>query len=134
MFVSNDLLYKHIKEYLKWGTFPTTMNTIKKCQFKQRGIKYTILGDVVYRRVFDGVLIQYLEWIDQQITMHTCHDDACGCHFNGFDIAKRLIRMGYYQPMMKRHYHDYIKKFVKYQQHANLMCMPSQALQPIQAM
>lgn len=29
-FVSKDLWYQHIKEFLKWGILPATMSTIKK--------------------------------------------------------------------------------------------------------
>lgn len=107
------------------------MTTIEKHQFKQKCIKYNILGDVMYIRGFYGVLLQWLEWVDQQIAMHTYHDDTCNDHFNGFAIAKRLIRMGYYWTIMERYYHDYVKKYVKYQQHTNLNHVPSQALQPI---
>lgn len=67
----------------------------------------------MYRRGFDGVLLRCLEWENQYIAIHTCHDGTCGGHFSGHDIAKCLICMGYYLSTMEKYYHEYIKKCVK---------------------
>lgn len=88
----------------------------------------------MYRGEFDGVLLQCVEWANQQIAMHTFHDGTFDDHFSGCSISRRLIRMRYYWSMMERDYHNYIKKYVKYQQHTNLTNVPSQVLQQIQAM
>lgn len=91
----------------------------------------TILGDAVYKRGYDGVLLRCLEWSNQQMAMHTYLDGTCGGHFSGYSIAKWIINMGYYYPTMEQDYHDYVKKCIKCQQHTNLKYTPSQMLQPI---
>ena len=42
--------------------------------------------------------------------------------------------MGYYWSTMEKYYCEYIKKYLKCQQHAHLFSQPSQALHPIQSL
>lgn len=94
-------------------TLLAIMSTIKKFKFKQKCITYTILEDVVYWKGFDGLLLRCSEWVDQQIAMHKYHDGTCGAHFSGYAIAKCLIIMGYYWPIMEWDLDNYVKKYVK---------------------
>lgn len=74
-----------------------------------------ILGDVLYKWSFDGIILYYLELYDQQIAISKCHDSIYDRHLNGTIIAKRILWMGYYWPTMEHDCNDYVKKYVKYQ-------------------
>lgn len=52
--------------------------------------------------------------------MSKCHDGVCDGHFNGASIIKCILWMGYYWPTMEHDCNDYVKKYIKYQQHARL--------------
>jgi len=84
-----------------------------------------MLGDILYRRGFDGILLHCLEWADSQIVILSAHDGICKGHFSRPAITKCLMRMGYYWPIMEPDCIDYVKKCIKCQQHAHLFVQPS---------
>ena len=36
-----------------------------------------MLGDILYRRGFDDILLRCLEWADSQIVISSAHDGIC---------------------------------------------------------
>jgi len=56
------------------------------------------------------------------------HDSISGGHFNGKSIFHKLIRLSYYWPSMEKDYILHVKKYEKYQKHANLKQTPSSEL------
>ena len=87
-----------------------------------------MLGDILYQRGFDGILLHYLEWVDSHNAILSTHDGICEGYFSRHAITKYLMHMGYYWPIMEHNCIDYIKKCIKYQQHAHFFVQPSQAL------
>lgn len=72
-----------------------------------------MLGEFLYYRGFDGILLRCSEWEDSQTTISCTHDGICGGQFSGKTISKWLMYMGYYWPTMECDYVDYVKKYFK---------------------
>lgn len=66
--------------------------------------------------------------------MSDYHDGICDGHFNNTTITKHILCMGYYWPTIEHYCNEYFNKYVKYKQDSHLHHVPSQSLQPIQAM
>lgn len=129
-----DLWYKKLLEYLKWNSMPPNLSSNEKLTFKHKASRYAILGDVVCKQSYDGVLLLCLELCDQQIAIQTFHDGIYGGHFNGTTIAKLIFIMGYYWPTMEKYYQEYIRKCIMCQQHSHLQHLIAQAPNPIQSL
>ena len=105
-----NLWYDQLVKFLRDGVLPKYLTKSAKKAFKLWASHYYILGDVLYRRGFDGILLRFLEWTNSQIAISAAHDGICGGHFSGLAITKHLICMGYYWPTMECDCIDYVKK------------------------
>lgn len=110
------------------------MAPTEKRVLKHQATHYALLGDILYKHSFNGVLLRCLQLYDQQIIMFECHDSIQNGCFSSIDIAKCILWMDYYQPTMKCNCNEYVNKYIKCQQHACLQHVLSQPLQYIQAM
>jgi len=106
--------YNQLVKFLRDGVLPKDLIKSAKKTFKLWASHYCMLGDILYRRGFDGILLCCLEWTYSQITISSAHDGICERYFSEPTIKKYLIRMGYYWPTMEHDYIDYIKKYIKY--------------------
>ncbi|KAH9329251.1 hypothetical protein KI387_001359, partial [Taxus chinensis] len=62
--------------------------------FVQRANRYTILGGLLYKRGFDGILLRCLKTHESSKAIQEVHDGICGGHFSGLAVAKRILRLG----------------------------------------
>ena len=108
-----NLWYDQLVKFLRDGVLPKDLTKSAKKAFKLWASHYCILGDVLYRRGFDGILLRCLEWAYSQIAISAAHDGICGGHFSGPTITKCLMHMGYYWPTMEHDCIDYVKKCIK---------------------
>jgi hypothetical protein len=44
------------------------------------GIKYTLVGDELYRRTVDGILLKCLDEEQARVAMGEVHEGLCGTH------------------------------------------------------
>lgn len=88
-----------------------------------------MLGGLLYKRGFDGLLLRCLSTTEIPYTIKEVHDGICGGHFSGLAVAKRILRLGYYWPTLNRDCCDYVQHCAKCQQHANLNHVLSHTLQ-----
>ncbi|PKI51798.1 hypothetical protein CRG98_027846 [Punica granatum] len=52
--------------------------------------------ETLYRRSFDATLLQCVNENEAQRFMEEVHEGNCGPHMNGFMLAKKLVRLGYF--------------------------------------
>jgi len=104
------LWYDQLVKFLRDGVLPKDLTKSTKKFFKLRASHYCMLGDILYQRGFDIILLCCLEWIDSQILISSAHDGICKGNFNKPTITKILMHMEYYWPIMKYDCIDYIKK------------------------
>ena len=87
--------YQHIYKYLKDDFIDATLDKCEQIRMKRLATKYVIIGDVLYKRSFNGILLRCLHVEEIRIAFEHAHGGACGGHFNGRLIYGKLIRMGY---------------------------------------
>jgi len=71
---------------------PPNPSSSEKRTFKKKASQYAILGYMVYKWSYDGVL-KCFEICDQHIAIQIYHDGIYGGHFNEIIIAKCILRM-----------------------------------------
>jgi len=83
-------------------------------------MKYVIIGDILYRRSFNGALLRCLTQDEIETTLEQAHDGLCGGHFHAKALYKNILRIGYYWPTMEEYCQTHVKACVPCQKHANL--------------
>ncbi|KAH9318899.1 hypothetical protein KI387_020668, partial [Taxus chinensis] len=127
---TQDERYQNIFDYLSRLVIPPDLISNGRISFILCANRYTILGGILYKCGFDGILFRCLKTLESSKAIQEVHDDIYGGHFSGLAVAKRILHLGYYWPSLNRDYCEYTKKCVKCQQHSNLTHIPSQDLQP----
>ena len=95
---------------------------------KRLAHKYVVIGDVLYKRSFNGILLRCLLSKDIDTALEHAHGGACGGHFNGKLVFGKLIRIGYWWPTMEHDCYEHVKKCEQCQKHAHLELTPTQEL------
>lgn len=83
-----NLWYIQLVKFLRDGIMPINLTKSSRKAFKLKSSIFYMLGDVLYCRGFDGILVRCLEWMDSQIAISCAHDGICGGHFSGLIITK----------------------------------------------
>ena len=95
---------------------------------KKLATKYVIIGDILYKRSFNSILLRYLNDEEIGIALEHAHGGAYGGHFNERSVYGKLIRMGYWWPTMEHDCCEHVKKCEQCQKHAHLELTPTQEL------
>ncbi|XP_011081468.1 uncharacterized protein LOC105164513 [Sesamum indicum] len=82
--------------YLKHGELPSDAITAKRLQFKAN--RFTMIGDDLYKRTPEGILLKCLDAERAQYVMKEIHEGSCGNHSGGRSLAQKIIRQGYFWP------------------------------------
>lgn len=123
--------YKDLYNYLHDPIIPLDLSTNQCKTFIQKSSKYVIISDTLYRRSLCSTLLRCLDSNEAQMTLQEVHNGICGAHSVGPTLAKKLMRMGYYCPTMKRNSYYFMKKFCQCQIHGDLVQAPAQELHPL---
>lgn len=95
-FIDSNEWYSHIVRYLIDGTFLDSANRNTRARICKLATRYIILSKVLYRRGYNGLLLQCLSKAKIPIALEEAHSGACGGHFGGKSLVQRLLHMGYY--------------------------------------
>ncbi|KAL2237388.1 UNVERIFIED_CONTAM: Retrovirus-related Pol polyprotein from transposon [Sesamum indicum] len=82
--------------YLKHGELPSDAITAKRLQLKAN--RFTMIGDDLYKRTPEGILLKCLDAERAQYVMKEIHEGSCGNHSGGRSLAQKIIRQGYFWP------------------------------------
>ncbi|KAH9323722.1 hypothetical protein KI387_018361, partial [Taxus chinensis] len=126
---SQETWYHQFHNYLTTSVLPPDLSSNSKCSFLKSVSRYVVMGGLLYKRGFDGILLRCLTGAEVTYTIQQVHDGICGGHFSGLAVAKRILRLGYYWPTLNNDCYEYVKRCVMCQQHANLQHTPSHPLQ-----
>ncbi|XP_074336896.1 uncharacterized protein LOC141674068 [Apium graveolens] len=62
------------------------------------------------------------------MVLRDAHEGECGNHTNGRNLSLKILRLGYYRPMLRQDTLDYTKKCDAYQRHAPIIHQPFENL------
>jgi hypothetical protein len=103
---TSDSWYSDIKFYLTHGTTPEHLEPKKRRALRLRYSPFQMINDVLFRKKIDGVLLRCLEKDESEKVLNELHSCNAGGHFGGETTAHKVLRDGYYCPMLFRDTHD----------------------------
>ena len=125
--------YFDIWNYLRDGYIPEYATKSDKRALKEMVQRYVVVGGLLYRRSFSGILLRCVTVEEGREIIEEAHSGICGGHVNGLMLSKKIIRLGYYWPSLESDSVDYVRKCKKCQLHADLIHAPASSLHPTTA-
>ncbi|XP_058192046.1 uncharacterized protein LOC131309425 [Rhododendron vialii] len=98
---------------------------------KQRAINYVIIGNDLFRKSSDEVLLLRIAKPQTMTVMGEVHEGTCGSHQSGEKMKWLLKRYGYYWPTIRKDCISYAKGYQKCQQYGPIQRVPAFPLQSI---
>ncbi|XP_064947540.1 uncharacterized protein LOC103974979 [Musa acuminata AAA Group] len=92
---------------------------------------YIEAGGWLYKRSFSYPLLRCLEPDEAQTVLAEVHEGACGEHIGGRILAHKVLRQGYYWPIMCRDARTHVQRCTSCQEHARTPRLPAVPLTPI---
>ncbi|KAL2232086.1 UNVERIFIED_CONTAM: Ribonuclease HI [Sesamum indicum] len=115
--------------YLKYGELPKDSIAAKRLQFKAN--RFTMIGDDLYKRTPEGVLLKCLDAERAWYVLREIHEGSCGNHSGGRSLAQKILRQGYFWPTVVEDAKDFAKKCESCQRYAGLLHSPATPLEPL---
>ncbi|XP_027767535.1 uncharacterized protein LOC114075322 [Solanum pennellii] len=97
-----DPWYSDIKNFLKTGRCSEHANKSQKRTIRRLANVFFLSGDVLYKRTPDLNLLRCLDAEEAEKIMNEVHAGVCGPHMNGYVLAKKILRAGYYWLTMEK--------------------------------
>ena len=88
--------FHDIKEYLTKGEYPELANPTQKCTFRRLSNNFFHGGGILYRRTPDLGLLRCVNAKEASKLLEEIHAGTYGPHMNGFVLAKKILRAGYF--------------------------------------
>ena len=126
-------LYSDIKNFLKTGRCPEHANKSQKRNIRRLANGFFLSGDVLYKRTTDLNLLRCLDAEEAEKIMNEVHAGVCRPHMNGYVLAKKILRAGYYWLTMERDCFHFVKKCNQCQIHGDLIHLTHSELHPMAA-
>ncbi|XP_070004377.1 uncharacterized protein [Nicotiana sylvestris] len=88
--------FHDIKEYLAKGEYPEHANHAQKCTLQRSFNHFFHSGGNLYRRTPDLGLLRCVDTKEASRLLEEIHAGTCDLHMNGFILAKKILRAGYF--------------------------------------
>ncbi|XP_055812085.1 uncharacterized protein LOC129882003 [Solanum dulcamara] len=93
--------YYDIVRYLKEGDYPEGISNIQKRTLRRLANHFFLSGEILYRRTPDLGLLRCVDSQEASKLIEEIHGGTCGPHMNGFTLAKKIVRAGYFWMTME---------------------------------
>ncbi|XP_070010679.1 uncharacterized protein [Nicotiana sylvestris] len=119
--------FHDIKEYLARGKYLEQANHTKKRTMWRLSNHFFQSGGTLYRRTLDLGLLRCVDANEASRLLEEVHAGTCGPHMNGFVLAKKILKAGYFWITMETDCIRYVQKCHRCQVHANMIkVLPSE--------
>ncbi|XP_074327818.1 uncharacterized protein LOC141665734 [Apium graveolens] len=112
----------HILAYIKEGSLLDEKNEARRIKYK--AALYVIYDGVVYRRGFSVPLLKCIDGDECNYIVREVHEGICENHLGGSSLAQKILRQGYYWPMLKKEAFKISRACDKCQRYANYYNSP----------
>ncbi|XP_075098908.1 uncharacterized protein LOC107797627 [Nicotiana tabacum] len=102
--------YRDIKQFLKTREYPEHANRDQKRTVRRLSNGFFLSGEILYKRTPDLNLLRCVDAKEAEIIMNEVHLGVCGPHMNGYVLAKKILRAGYYWLTMERDCFHFVRK------------------------
>ena len=117
--------------YLKTGVLPDRNDATRK--LKVQASRFVLIKDVLYKRGFSQPYLRCLSHEEADYVLREVHEGIYGNHSWARSLVHKLIRVGYYWPIMLKDAQTYVKACDKCQRFSNFIRQPSEELTPMTA-
>ncbi|KAK5846723.1 hypothetical protein PVK06_003020 [Gossypium arboreum] len=93
--------FHDILEYVKNQKYPEQANENDKRTIRRMAAGFVLDGDILYKRGKDQVLLRCIDAVEARKILEDVHEGICGTHANGFTMARKIMRLGYYRLTME---------------------------------
>ena len=107
---SSDPWYKDILVYLQTQRFRLTFSKDDRRRLHHLAQHYLIIGDALYHHGVDTMLHRCVTHEEFELIMNDCHSGACGGHLSGLATTQKILRVGYFWPLIFKDCITAIKK------------------------
>lgn len=87
--------------------------------------RFAVIDNVLFKKSVTGLLKRCLDDHEAKRVLQDVHEGLCGNHTGGRNLSNKVLRMGYYWPIVKQDVVDYVKKCDVCQRHAPVIHQPS---------
>ncbi|KAA3483835.1 RNA-directed DNA polymerase (Reverse transcriptase), Ribonuclease H [Gossypium australe] len=107
--------FHDILEYVKNQGYPGQANENDKRTIRRMAAGFVLDGDILYKKGKDQVLLRCVDNSEARKILEEVHEGICGTHANGFTMARKIMRLGYYWLTMESDCIRYARKCHKCQ-------------------
>ncbi|KAK4737312.1 hypothetical protein R3W88_001009 [Solanum pinnatisectum] len=100
--------YNDIREYLKNGEYIEDATSVLKRTIRRLANQFFLSGEILYKRTPDLGLLRCVEAGEASRLIEEIHAGTCGPHMNGFTLAKKILRSGYFWLTMETYCIRYV--------------------------
>jgi hypothetical protein len=134
--VSEHPWYNNFFYYLQNQRCPDNLDTHQRIRVCLESARYVIIGDFLFRRSVNGILLCCVKKEEAQKLLQETHGSSnsvihIGGHFSAKTITLKIIRKGYYCPSIFRNSYVFSRSCEKCQKFAGKERLSSMSLQPV---
>jgi hypothetical protein len=117
--------YDDIKFCLENGSVPHHLDPTKRRLLRLKSASFHLVNGILFRQNFDGVLMRCLEKDEAEKVLLELHIGEASGHFGGDTTAHKVLRVGYYWPMLFRDSHALCCKCTIFQKSSGWLQKPA---------
>ncbi|XP_075096543.1 uncharacterized protein LOC142174614 [Nicotiana tabacum] len=125
--------YHDIKRFLKTQEYPEHATGYQKRAIRRHASGFFMSGEVLYKKTPDLNLLRCVDAEEARRIMQEVHAGVCRPHMNGYVLAKKILRAGYYWITMEKDCFNFVWKCHQFQVHGDLIHAPPIELHPMSA-
>ena len=118
-----------IWDYIIDGRLPDDPK--KAAKIRMRSARFTNNKGSLYKRGFFTPILKCIAGKNVEYVLREVHEGICGNHIGARALAGKVLRQGYYWPMILKDATDLVKKCKIFQEHAKISHLPSEPLTSI---
>ncbi|XP_052874827.1 uncharacterized protein LOC128280640 [Gossypium arboreum] len=120
--------HQDILRYVKNRVCPDQATENDKRMLRRLAGDYVLDGEILYKKRKDQVLLRCANTVEAKKILEEVHEGVCGIHANGFTMARKIMRFGYYWSVMEGDCINYAKKCHKCQIYGDKIHVPHSPL------
>ncbi|KAG8474675.1 hypothetical protein CXB51_031129 [Gossypium anomalum] len=107
--------FHDILGYIKNQSYPEQANENDKRTIRRMAAGFVLDGDILYKKGNDQMLLRCVDDVKARKILEEVHEGICGTHANGFNMARKIMRLGYYLLTMESDCINFARKCHKCQ-------------------
>ncbi|XP_060212035.1 uncharacterized protein LOC132639610 [Lycium barbarum] len=116
--------YYDTKKLLETREYPENATNKQNWTLRRMANHFFLDGEILYRRTSDLGLLRCVDTAEATRLLEEVHAGTCGPHINGFTLAKKTLRVGYYWITMERDNIRHVQKCHQCEVHGDFIRVP----------